>query len=305
MDQRALSDIARKKRVFAYAEKIGNIAKACRYFGISRETFYEWRRRYSTKGDQGLVNSKPCPENPALRVPKNIEEKILYLRKNYHFGPERISWSLERYFDMKVSTSGVYQVLKRHGLNKLPRGTPKRSVKDFKRYEKQVPGHRIQVDVKFLTFYKDGQKIKRFQYTAIDDATRARALRVYDRHTQANAINFIDHIRQTFPFRIHTIQTDNGHEFQAKFHWHCEDLGIRHVYIKPRSPHLNGKVERSHRTDKQEFWQLVDYVDDIDIKAKLKEWEVYYNCHRPHAGLKGKAPFEVLREKLQSQPEKV
>lgn len=305
MDRKALSDISRKKRVFAYAAEIGNIAKACRYFGISRETFYEWKKRYAARGDAGLVNSKPCPQNPTLRVAKPIEEKILYLRKNYHFGPARIAWSLDRYFNMKVSATGVWHVLRRHGLSRLPKGTRKRSVKDFKRYEKQVPGHRVQVDVKFLTFVKDGKKIKRFQYTAIDDATRARALKIYDRHTQKNAIEFIDYMRKNFPFRIHTIQTDNGHEFQTKFHWHCEDLGIRHVYIKPASPHLNGKVERSHKTDKQEFWQLVEYVDDIDIKAKLKEWEKYYNCHRPHTALAGRAPFEVLREKLLKQPKKV
>lgn len=305
MDRKALSDIARKKRVFAYAAKIDNIAKACRYFGISRETFYDWKKRYAAKGDAGLVNSKPCPQNPRLRVPKPIEDKILYLRSKYHFGPARIAWSLDRYFGMKVSSSGVYHVLRRNGMNVLPKGKRTRAVKSFKRYEKRVPGHRVQIDVKFLTFQKEGRKIKRYQFTAIDDATRARVLRVYERHTQANAIDFVDHVRQTFPFRIHTIQTDNGHEYQAKFHWHCEDLGIRHVYIKPRSPHLNGKVERSHKTDGQEFWQLVDYVDDVDIREKLKEWEVYYNCHRPHAALKGKAPFEVLRERLLSQPEEV
>ncbi len=59
----------------------------------------------------------------------------------------------------------------------------------------------------------------------------------------------------------------------------------------------NGKVERSHKTDKQEFWQLIDYTDDIDIKAKLKEWEIYYNCHRPHRALAGKTQFEIPKEK--------
>jgi hypothetical protein len=69
-----------------------------------------------------------------------------------------------------------------------------------KRYEKQVPGHHIQVDVKFLTFTgKAGQKIRRFQYTAIDDATRVRALKIYAKHTQANAIDFVDHIIEKFP----------------------------------------------------------------------------------------------------------
>jgi transposase InsO family protein len=76
----------------------------------------------------------------------------------------------------------------------------------------------------------------------------------------------VNDINEKFPFRIHTIQTDNGYEFQALFHWHCGDLGIRHVYIKPATPHLNGKVERSHSTDKTEFYQLIKYTDDIDIR---------------------------------------
>ena len=111
------------------------------------------------------------------------------------------------------------------------------------RYEKQVPGHHVKVDVKFLEL-KDqkGRKLRRYQYTAIDDATRARALKVYERHNQANVIDFINYVVDKFPFRIKVIRTDNGHEFQAKFHWNVEDLGMIHVYIKPASPNLNGKV---------------------------------------------------------------
>lgn len=75
-----------------------------------------------------------------------------------------------------------------------------------------------------------------------------------------------------FPFRIHTIQTDNGHEFQSKFHWHLNDLAVHHRYIKLPTPKHNGKVERSHKTDnKMEFYQLLDYTDDVDLKAKLAE----------------------------------
>lgn len=91
-------------------------------------------------------------------------------------------------------------------------------MEQFKRYEKQVPGHTIQVDIKFLFFTdKAGKRLKRYQYTAIDDASRARALRIYTRHSQKCAIEFIDYIRSEFPFRIHAIQIDNGHEFQASF----------------------------------------------------------------------------------------
>ncbi|GHA62294.1 hypothetical protein GCM10008927_29680 [Amylibacter ulvae] len=162
-----------------------------------------------------------------------------------------------------------------------------------------IGGHHIQVDVKFLTFKgKTGKKVRRFQYTAIDDATRVRALKIYERHTQANAIDFIDHIIEKFPFRICEIRTDNDHEFQAKFHWHVEDKGIRHAYIKPSSPQLNGKVERSHRSDQQEFYQLLSYKGDVDLEAKLAEWEAFYNFSRPHGAHQGKTPYEALRDKL-------
>ena len=76
-------DIARKLRALNYADQIGNVSKTCRYFGISRDTFYRWKRDYHQNGEQGLINSKPCPHNPKLRTPLETEEKILYLRKTY------------------------------------------------------------------------------------------------------------------------------------------------------------------------------------------------------------------------------
>ena len=142
--------------------------------------------------------------------------------------------------------------------------------------------------------------MKRYQFTAIDDATRIRALRIYERHNQESAIDFLDYVVERFPFRIHTIRTDNGHEWQAQFHWHVEDLGMRHVYIKPGKPNLNGKVERSHLTDQLEFYQLLDYSGDVDLRAKLAVWEDFYNLQRPHTALDGRTPYEVLREKLLS-----
>ena len=109
---------------------------------------------------------------------------------------------------------------------------------------------------------------------------------------------FIDYVIEKFPFRIHTVRTDRGHEFQALFHWHIVDKGIRHVYIKPKTPQLNGKVERSHRTDKDDFYQLLTYKDDVDLNKKLAAWESFYNYDRPHGAFNGKTPYEALRSLL-------
>ena len=279
---KAQQDIRRKKRVLEHAVRIGNMRKTCHYFGVSRSAGYLWKKAYEVHGDEGLVNRKPCPVNPKLRTPPEIVEQVLHLRRTYHLGPTRIVWYLERYHGITISHAGVYRILRRHGMNRLPARVGRRAVHTH-RYAKQVPGHHVQVDVTFLKLIgKDGQATRRYQYTAIEDATRIRALKVYPRHTQKNAVQFLDHVITKFPFRIHTVRTDRGHEFQAQFHWHLADQGIRHVYIKARTPQLNGKVERSHRTDQQEFYQLLTYTDDVDLRKKLAEWENFCNYQRPH-----------------------
>ena len=185
-------EIQRRLRILKHAEETGHVGRTCRYFGIGRASFYRWKAALEKHGEVGLVRKKPIPKNPKNRTPPEIVEKVLHLRKTYHLGPMRIVWYLARYHDIKISGAGVSRILKRNGLNRLPRGTRLRKVHTT-RYQQQVPGHQIQVDVKFLIFRgKDGKPIKRYQYTAIDDATRVRALKIYSRHTQANAILFID-----------------------------------------------------------------------------------------------------------------
>ena len=77
--------------------------------------------------------------------------KIIYLRQNYHFGPEKIAMYLKRYHDVSISNSGVWRILKRLDMNRLPASQKhKAHDKRWKRYEKQLPGHRVQIDVKFI-----------------------------------------------------------------------------------------------------------------------------------------------------------
>ena len=121
---------------------------------------------------------------------------------------------------------------------------------------------------------------------------------------QKTAIQFLDYVLERLPFRVEVIQTDNGAEFRRRFHWHVLDRGIGHVYIKPRTPRLNGKVERSHRIDAEEFYRLLDgvVIDDTHVfNDKLQEWEDFYNYHRPHGGLDGQTPYERLKQRTQTR----
>jgi hypothetical protein len=156
------------------------------------------------------------------------------------------------------------------------------------------------MDVKFLERIP-GSKKRLYQFTAIDDCTRIRVLKIYDACNQATAVDFVDEVLRRLPFRVQLVQTDNGSEFQSKFRWHLEELDIRHVFIRPRTPRLNGKVERSHRVDNEEFYQLLDkdgISDDVHLfNKKLREWENYYNHNRPHGGLGGQTPFERFLER--------
>ena len=300
MVSKAQRDIRRKRQVLEYAVRIRNIRKTCRHFGIPRSLFYVWRAAFERDGEAGLVNKRPVARSHPRTTRPEVVEQVLHVRRTYHLGPQRIVWYLARYQGVSVSDATIYRMLRRHGLRRLPNRVGRRAVHTH-RYAKQVPGHHVQVDVKFLTLQGPvGQRIRRDQYTAIDDATGIRALRVYRRHTQQNAIAFADYVIRTFPFRIHTVRTDRGHEFQALFHWHLADQGIQHVYIKPRTPQLNGKVERSHRTDQQEFYQLLSYKGDVDLEQRLAEWERFYNFGRPHGAFAGQTPYEALRERLQS-----
>jgi transposase InsO family protein len=144
----------------------------------------------------------------------------------------------------------VWRILKRLDLSRLPASQRyQRHDRKWKRYEKPMPGHAVQIDVKFIAPLSSASKKKYYQFTAIDDCTRLRVLRIYDRLNQKTAIQFADFLLDKFPFRVEAIQTDNGSEFQSAFHWHLMDRGIRHIYIRPATPRLNGKVERSHRID--------------------------------------------------------
>ncbi len=220
-----------KIRAIRIAEELG-FKYACEVFGISKTTFFNWKRRYDKNGEEGLKRKKRDPSSYGNCIDTNTVQLILKLREEYKLGTWRIKWYLERYHDIEISESSVFRTLKRHNITPLDRSTTRKAMGP-KRYSKETPGHHVQVDVKFLSFNTEHGDVKLYQYTAIDYCTRIRAIKIYEKHNQNSSIDFIEYVVDKFPFRIHTIQTDNGHEFQSKFNWHVEDKGMKHRYIKP------------------------------------------------------------------------
>ncbi len=296
---------ARRLAIIRHAHEVtGNVALTCRYFGISRTLYYTWLRRYEELGLEGLRPRSRRPHTSPNATSGEVVGKIVYLRKTYHFGPQKISMYLRRYHDLQLSTSGVWRILKRLDMNRLPASQRyRRHVDRWKRYEKPQPGHRVQIDVKFIAPIK-GLRRRHYQFTAIDDCTRIRVLRIYDRLSQKTAVQFVDYVLEKLPFSVEVIQTDNGAEFGSQFHYHVLDHGMGHVYIKPATPRLNGKVERSHRIDQEEFYRMLKgvVIDDTELfNDRLQEWEDFYNFNRPHGALGGQTPYERLREKTRAR----
>jgi transposase InsO family protein len=138
-----------------------------------------------------------------------------------------------------------------------------------KLFEKAEPGESIQVDVKYVSIAGRWA----FQYTALDDCTRFRVLRLYRRLHHGSSLAFLAELRRAFPFPIKRLQSDHGQEFFFAFVLGVEAAGNRYRYIRPRRPQQNGKVERSHRIDHEEFWSRHRFQDFEAAAAALRDWE--------------------------------
>ena len=281
---------ARLRRIQHYEQVTHNVSQTCRFFGVSRRQFYTWLRRYREQGLEGLKNLKSGSRRPHLATPPHIVALILRVRAERQYGPIRIGFYLQRFHQVYVSVPTIYKILKRHGV-------PRVSMKRYRpgprrRREFTVPGQSVQVDVKHLKL--GGRRF--YQFTAVDEATRYRVLRIYTHSSIPNAIAFLDEVRQRLPMAIQRVQTDHGNEFGTDFTWHLRDLGIAHRRIPPGCPEVNGKVEPSHRTDGEEFYRRTIFRTPGELAAKLRRWEHEYNHQRPHLALAGKTPAERVCE---------
>src|SRR5688500_9483649 len=194
--------MAWRSRVLQQAAREQNVARVCRRFGISRKSFYKWKRRHTEQGEAGLCDRPRTPKCSPRATAREVVSKILYVRQHYHFGPGRIAAYLQRFHQIVIAVSSVHRILTRHGMNRLPASQKHRPHGTrWQRYEKPQPGHRLQLDVKFLERIP-GTHRRLYQFTAIDDCTRIRVLKVYDRCNQRTAVQFIDDVLRRLPFRV-------------------------------------------------------------------------------------------------------
>lgn len=260
-------------------EETKDAGLVCRWCGISRPTLRKWWQRYLDNGVDGLVSQSKRPHNfPNQKITTKIESLILELRLTSNLGARRLQSELNRLHYISLSVATIHKVLSKHNVKPVKKF---RRIVDYIRYERHLTGDRIQMDTCKLAS-------SLYQYTSIDDCTRYRFLRVYKRRTAANTLDFIDCVTEEVPLPIQRIQTDRGREFFAeKVQKKLMSLGIKFRPNTPGSPHLNGKVERSQKTDKSEFYATVDIYTNA-LGEHLAEWQHYYNWMRPHSALNGK-----------------
>ena len=137
--------VAWRTKILQYADDGARpVSQACRYFGISRKTFYKWKQRYIAHGAAGLCDRPRAPLRSPGATPPDVVRKILYLRQQYHFGPGKIADYLRRFHQLSVARSSVHRILGKHGLNRLPANQKHRPHRlRWQRYEKPQPGHRL------------------------------------------------------------------------------------------------------------------------------------------------------------------
>jgi transposase InsO family protein len=274
-------------------EETGNASFVCRRCGISRPTLRKWWTRCQAEGEAGLRSRSRRPHNIKRKVTDEHVEWIRHLRLERKLGPKRIQAELVRLHGLHLAASTIWTVLRRNGWRYLKR--PKGPAHP-KLYAKEVPGDRVQIDTA-----KVGKGL--FQYTATDDCTRMRVLALYPKRDAATSVHFLrDHLLKEFPFPIQRIQTDRGGEFFGMdFQVALMQEKIRFRPIRPYSPHLNGKVERSQRTDRMEFYATAD-LEAPDLADQLKEWQRFYNEVRPHGGIGGRSPAAQYRRAADRVP---
>jgi len=297
-------------------------AEVAEVVGVSRASLYRWGRRVEREGLRGLEERSRRPKR--VRRPlwnEDLVGAVQRLRERYpRWGKETLAVLLKREgYPGSASTVGrILRQLRGRGLlHEPPRGWVTVHKRRFRRpYARRKPreyavekaGDLVQVDTMDVRPLP-GVVFKHF--TARDMVSRWDVVQAHPRATGRAAAQFVDSLLARMPFRVRAIQAvsprragapgpngvDGGSEFCGEFEQACARRRVQLFVLPPRSPKLNGRVERAHRTHAEEFYDL--YTGPLDmpsINRQLRQWEAVYNTIRPHQSLDRLTPAEYLRK---------
>ena len=307
-----------KQSVIKFSYKYG-VKKAAIKFNEWPKTIYRWRERY----DGSIESLRDKSRRPHYHPNQHTEAEIKLI-KNYKANNKEtglvVLWVKLKEVGYTRTVQGLYHVLQRLGIYKKAPSKKKES-EPVEWITGVYPGDKVQVDVKYVPkkcmspeLQEKGERF--YQYTAIDEYTRIRYTWFTNEHSTYMSSEFVKRLVRYYPFKIKTIQTDNGFEFTNRLSWNAflknkktlfektlEELGIEYQVIKPHTPKQNGRVERSHRKDQERFYYKKVFWSLEDLRNRGIDWRKEYN-NFPMRPLGWLSPNEFLK-RYKSQEESV
>jgi transposase InsO family protein len=246
---------------------------------VSRQTVSKWLAQFKQEGEAGLLPKKSGPKkgSPWNKTSDEMEDQVITFAKENHFkGPDWLADELP----FKIDQSTVYRILKRRRVRYYESYSHEKKKK--KLYCLDRPGRELQLDVCFPFGYSRKEVV----YDAIDDCSRFVFAKVMPNHTEESSIAFIRYLIEKCSFKIEAIRTDCGKEFSKAFTQFLKENGIEHRKNPPYTPQHNGKIERYHRTFKENeayYWHFNAPINELNYQLHL--WLDYYNFKKRHTGL--------------------
>jgi putative transposase len=294
-------------RALTVYKETRDVKLVCQTFGISRATLYRWLRRFDPRDLISLREQSRRPRR--VRRPlwsRELVRAVKELREEYpRWGKDKIV-VLVRGQAHEASTSTVGRILrylKQRGELKEPRRRTISAKRKSRRpygvrkpgdYLVEKPGDLVQVDTLDVRPFP-GVTLK--QFTARDILSKWDVIEVRRRATATTAKEFIETLEQRMPFKVNALQVDGGSEFYSDFEEECQRKKIQLFILPPKSPKLNGCVERAQRTHTEEFYEVYEVPWNVtDLNPRLQKWEYVYNCIRPHQALNYRTPLQFLKD---------